>query len=47
MEEYSTMWKHCNLLLSTELMLKILNLKIENKIEAQNYDTIAFHAIRQ
>lgn len=32
MEEYSNMWKHCNLLLRTQLVLKTLNLKIEKNI---------------
>lgn len=56
MEEYSNMWKHCNLLLSTQLVLKTSNLKIEKnilnlktekkKIEAQNYGTICFPCSR-
>lgn len=46
MEEYSNMWKHCNLLLRTQLVLKTLNLKTEKKIEAQNYGTICFPCSR-
>lgn len=57
MEEYSNMWKHCNLLLRTQLVLKTLNLKIEKnilnlktekkKLKLKIMVPFAFHAVGQ